>query len=325
MSAVFMSAIARSTSVFTLCTVASFAYPLTARAQEIPLIRNVQVLRGGNQVEIQVESSAPVVPQTNELGGPNRLLIDFVKAKPGADLRGQEVNRAEVKDLRVALFSKDPPVTRIVVDLNSPQPYQVFPAGRTVIIKIGTPGAEIAGLQASSGNVAAANAVAAEVPPEPPKPTLAVSFNNGLLSINSDRASLSEVLFAVHQRTGAEIAIPAGAEQEKVVVSLGPAPASEVLSQLLNGSKFNFVILSSPKNPALLDQVILSPRTEAPVQAQAAVPQPPQPAPSDDANNADDENNARFRMRGRPGAPFNDPTTPTDGEGQPTPPPNDPQ
>jgi hypothetical protein len=322
---VFMSAILRN-SLFTLCA-AWICHSLAAGAQEIPSIRNVQVLRGGNQVEIQVESSAPVVPQTNELGSPDRLLIDFVKAKPGAELRGQEVNRAEVKDLRVALFSKDPPVTRIVVDLNSPQPYQVFPAGRTTIIKIGTPGTEIAGMQASSGNVAAANEAAAEAPPEPPKPSVSVSFNNGLLSINSDRASLSEVLLAVHQRTGAEMAIPAGAEQEKVVVNLGPAPAPEVLSQLLNGSKFNFVILSSTKNPAVLDQVILTPRTEAPVQAQAAAPQPPpQSEPNDesnDTNDNNDENSPRFRMRGRPGLPpFHDPNPPTtEGEGQPAPPP----
>ena len=324
-----MPAIPRCKSVFALCAVAFITCPLTtpaqtARAQELPSVRNVQVLRGGSQVEIQIETSAPVVPQTNELGGPNRLLIDFVKAKPGLALRGQEVNRAEVKDLRVAFFSKDPPVTRIVVDLNSPQPYQVFPSGRTTIVKIGGTGAEIAGVQASSGNVAAANEAAAD-PPEPPKPTLEVSFNNGLLSINSDRSSLSEILFAVHQRTGAEIAIPAGAEQEKVVVNLGPAPASEVLAQLLNGSKFNFVILSSPKDPAVLDQVILTPRTEAPAQAQAAAPEPP-PQPEPPADNADDEaEQPRFRMRGRPGMPpFRDPNPPTDDGSQPAPPENRP-
>ncbi len=190
-------------------------------------------------------------------------------------------------------------------------------------MKIGGAGAEISGAQASSGNILAANE-AANPAPGPPKPSLEVAFRNGLLSINCDRASLSEVLFAVHQRTGAEIAIPAGAEQEKVVVNLGPAPAPDVLSQLLNGSKFNFVILSSPKNPGALDQVILTPRTDAPVQAQAAVPQPPsQPTANDDTNNADEEN-PRFRMRGRPGLPpFREP--PTDGEGQPDPPPNDPQ
>jgi hypothetical protein len=92
------------------------------------------------------------------------------------------------------------------------------------------------------------------------RPRLEVSFRNGLLSVSSNKANLSEILFAIHERTGAEIAIPAGAEQEQVAADLGPAPAPEVLAHLLNGSKFNFLILSSATNPQALDRVILSPR-----------------------------------------------------------------
>jgi hypothetical protein len=101
-----------------------------------------------------------------------------------------------------------------------------------------------------------------EITPPAPPPPLMVTFQSGLLTITSNQATLSEVLFAVHQHTGAEIAIPAGAEQEKVVAALGPAPAPEVLSRLLNGSKFNFLILSSVADPAVLDRVILTARPE---------------------------------------------------------------
>jgi hypothetical protein len=94
-----------------------------------------------------------------------------------------------------------------------------------------------------------------------------------MLTISSNKASLSEVLFAIHQRTGAEIAIPAGAEQEQVVAEIGPASAPEVLSRLLNGSKFNFLILSSASDPATLDRVILSARPEGPAPAYRPQPQ----------------------------------------------------
>lgn len=252
--------------------------PNALGGEPLPSIRHVQVLHGGSQVEIEIESSAPIVPQTNELGNPNRLLVDFVNATPGAELRSLKVNRTEVKDLRVSLFSSDPPVTRIVLDLNGPQPYQVFPSGRTTIVKIGAPRIELAGVKPSSGNMPDPAPVAPVAAQEPPKPTLSVSYHEGMLSINSDRASLSQVLFEIHQRTGAEIAIPAGAEQEKVAVDLGPGPASAVIAQLLNGSKFNFLILSSPTTSGAIDQVILTPRSEASVQAQAPMPQPRQPA-----------------------------------------------
>jgi AMIN domain len=259
---------------------AAVCSPAPVVGQGVPSIRRVQVLRGAGQVEIEIEASDRLVPQTHLLTGPDRLVVDFVNAVPGAQLRNQAVNRGEVKGLRVGLFSSDPPVTRVVLDLNGPQPYQVFPSGRTVIVKVGSAGAETAAFRPASSPVLVntnyppqAVHVSAPLPPAA-KPPLEVSFRDGLLSISANKASLSEVLFAVHQRTGAEIAIPAGAEQEKVAVDLGPAPAPEVLAHLLNGSKFNFMILSSSSDPRALDRVILSPRAEGPIMASRPQAQP---------------------------------------------------
>ncbi len=240
-------------------------------------VRRVQVLGTKDAVEIDVEASDRIVPQTQVLTGPDRLVVDFPDAVPGAAVRSQSVNRGEVKDVRVGLFQAKPPVTRIVLDLKSAQSYQVFPYGRTVIIKV-TGGAPAGGTSAGVDNF----------PPQPPtrpglvianykagaervsvetsaKPTLEVSFRDGLLAIKANKVTLSEVLFAVQQRTGAEVSIAAGAEQEKVVADLGPAPAPEVLARLLNGSRFNYLILSAANDPRQLDRVILSPRAEGSV------------------------------------------------------------
>jgi hypothetical protein len=146
-----------------------------------------------------------------------------------------------------------------------------------VIVKVGGPDVQDAALHEASSpalkNVAyPAQAIPAAATVE--KPSLDVTFHDGLLHVSANRASLSDVLFAVHQRTGAQIAIPAGAEQEKVVGEFGPSPAPEVLARLLNGSKFNFLIMSSSSDPRTVDQVILSPRAEGPLPAQAARPQP---------------------------------------------------
>lgn len=279
-------------SVAALCAMI-FTSALTAQVS----VKRVQVLGSKDAVEIEVEASDRITPQTQVLTGPDRLVIDFPNAKPGADLRSQSVYRGQVKDLRVGLFHSNPPVTRIVLDLKSAQSYQVFP-GRTVMIKV---------LGSVGGNAVASNDYPAQQPTRPGlvaanyvagservsaavvKP-LDVSFRDGQLAIHANKATLSEVLYAVQQRTGAEIAIAAGAEQERVVVDLGPAPAPEVLAQLLNGSKFNFLILSAASDPRQLDRVILSPRTEGgftaplpPVQNDDAAdddqPAPPTPAP----------------------------------------------
>ena len=242
-------------------------------------VRNVRVLDTKGTVEIEIESSERVVPQALVLTGPDRLVLDFPNATPSKALRSHSVDRGDVKNVRVGLFSSNPPTTRVVVDLQGPVAYQLFPEGKTIILKVGdgtaarnapsAPGLVNASYEVGSASVSLPVAKAALVP-------LDVSFRNGLLSIRANRVSLSEVLFAVQQRTGAEIAIPAGAEQEKVAVNDGPAPAAEVLAHLLNGSRFNFLILNSATDPRKLDKVVLSLRPEGSYTPSAA------PASDDD-------------------------------------------
>jgi hypothetical protein len=96
----------------------------------------------------------------------------------------------------------------------------------------------------------------ATVPPEP-QPTVTVTYENGMLRILADKATLSQILYEVQLRTQAEIAIPAGAEQEKVVADLGPAPARVVLGELLNGSDYNFIFVG---DELALQRVVLTRR-----------------------------------------------------------------
>jgi hypothetical protein len=280
-------------------------------------VRTVKVLGARDAVEIEVEASDRIVPQTQVLTGPDRLVIDFPNAVPSNQLRSQSVDRGEVKDVRIGLFQGKPPITRIVLDLKSAQSYQVFPSGRTVIIKVlgGGAGDASAGVENSApGHSPSGHSLSAHSAPEPSpsepsapepatrpglvianyvpgaalasvesaiQPKLEVSFRDGLLGIRANMATLSEVLFAVQQRTGAEISIAAGAEQEKVVTDIAPGPAPEVLAKLLNGSRFNFLILSAANDPQRLDRVILSARADGGVM--------PLPAVEVQSANADNE------------------------------------
>src|SRR5260370_29426012 len=106
-------------------------------AQSSSSVRRVHVLGSTKDgVEIEIEASDRLVPQTQVLTGPDRLVVDFPNAVPGAGLRSQSVNQGEVKDVRIGLFQSNPPVTRLVLDLKTAQSYQIFPYGRTVIIKV---------------------------------------------------------------------------------------------------------------------------------------------------------------------------------------------
>jgi hypothetical protein len=252
-------------------SVAGSLMAVPASAQSVSSVKRVEVLGKRNPVEIEIEATTPLAAKVQVLTGPDRLVVDLPNTLPGAQLHDQILNRGEVKSVRVGLFSAKPPVTRVVFDLRTPQSYQIFPAGRTVIIKLGSADAKAPLLTPASSVAKLVNTKfpLQAAPVAAPPPPLAVSFSQGKLTIHCNKASLSEVLFAIHQRTGAEIAIPAGAEQETVVAELGPASAPEVLSNLLNGSRFNFLILSSATDPAILDKVILSARPEGPAPAVA--------------------------------------------------------
>jgi hypothetical protein len=238
---------------------ASFAAPQVP-GEPLVTIHSLAVLGSSTDVEVQITASQPVRPQTHVLTGPDRLIIDFPNAVPSRDLHNVPVNRGEVKSVRVGLFTAKPPVTRVVLDLKTPQPYQLFPSGKTVIVKLSTGGKQAAGLPPQVP-VAPPPPVSA-APPKKPDPKVEVEFQNGKLSIRTDKATLAEVLYEVQRRTGADIPIPAGAELEEVVANLGPAPARQVLAALLNGSRFNFIMVGSDEDPAKLKSVLLTLRGE---------------------------------------------------------------
>lgn len=98
-----------------------------------------------------------------------------------------------------------------------------------------------------------------QLPPRAPQ----VSWDGKQLSINSENSTLADILVAVRSRTHAVIEIPPGAATERVAAQLGPAPAREVLTSLLSGSNFNYVIQASDTDEDAIQSVLLTPRGQA--------------------------------------------------------------
>jgi hypothetical protein len=107
-----------------------------------------------------------------------------------------------------------------------------------------------------------------------------VTYRDGLLTVQATNSSLSSVITAIRNKTGIEFE---GMENvsERVVLSLGPAPAGEVLSAIFAGPKYDFVAIGRPDSPGIVQRVIVTMKTKGGEQA----PQPPHPAGQD----ADDE------------------------------------
>jgi hypothetical protein len=86
-----------------------------------------------------------------------------------------------------------------------------------------------------------------------------VSYQDGLLTIVAPNSTLSEILKGVRKHTAAEIEIPTA--NERVATRLGPGPAREVMAELLNGSRFNYILLGSPTDANQLVRVVLVAKT----------------------------------------------------------------
>lgn len=247
--------------------------------KSLATVQSVKVTSNPAGITVEVEASQPLTPRSQLITDPDRLILDFPNSQPVEGLRSKLLNQGDIKGFRVARFSANPPTTRVVIDLNRPQHYQIFPDGKTVIVKL-----------MSDQQQAAASAHVDNVsftPPPPPAPKMEVEYKNGRLSISAERASLADILNEIHRQTGTDITVPPGAAQEPIVASIGPLPIREAMLSLLNGSRYNFILLDSEREPGKLKSVTLTYRSSSGISQPAIATQEPpvtQSEPEPDPN-----------------------------------------
>jgi hypothetical protein len=229
----------------------SFLAASQAADRPVATVQSVTVTSGRNRIEVEIAASQPVAMHSQVATHPDRLVLDFAGALPGRSLRNQAINRGEVKGIRVGLFTQNPLVTRVVIDLKNAQPYRIYRADKAVIVKL-----MMKQNQAAIG--AKVDAVSYKPVASKPQPKVEVEYKNEQLSIWADNASLADVLGEVARKTGADIPLPAMAAQEQVAANIGPLPVTNALAALLNGSRFNFILVGSERDPAKLKRVILT-------------------------------------------------------------------
>lgn len=120
------------------------------------------------------------------------------------------------------------------------------------------------GVQVTAASTPAAATETLPLTPEQrPAAAPLVTYIDGKLSVTAKNSTLGDILRAISAKTGASIDIPEGAN-ERVVSQLGPAPARDVMTALLNGSHFNYVMVGTETNPNAVAHVILTAKTDRP-------------------------------------------------------------
>ena len=232
------------TVVVVLCVCLSVcAAAESGRPTQITSVR-VDVLPG--KIAIRIDANRDFSMQSSVLSHPDRIVLDAAGAVCKVKQPEISVNSGPVKSVRIALLQAKPPVTRIVVDSSTPLPYSFRTEHNSAFLEIAL-------------QPAATAAVAPVAPPSPPK----VIYERGLLTIAADNSTLAEILEAVHSRIGGTTEFPAAAASERATVHLGPGSLVSVLSALLLGSPFDYVIVGSGQEPGGM-QIVLSEKTVHP-------------------------------------------------------------
>ena len=118
-------------------------------------------------------------------------------------------------------------------------------------------------------------------PAQSPARRATVSYTDGQLSVSATNASLNQILRDVSRSTG--IKITGGVADERVFGEYGPAPASQVLAALLDGTGSNMLLLQGSGDRA--SELILTPRTGGPT--------PPNPNSASFDSNGDSDDAPR--------------------------------
>lgn len=88
-------------------------------------------------------------------------------------------------------------------------------------------------------SLAPAPAPVPQATPVPPAEPASITFDNGSLTVKTQNSSLNQILREISRKTGMNIT--GGVSEERVFGTYGPAPAGEVLRQLLDGTKSNML------------------------------------------------------------------------------------
>ena len=112
-----------------------FGVAAVAAAQTPSQLDRVNVVRGTDDIRIEISSHGAVTPKLSTLDTPARVVVDLPGTVMATGQSRIAVGAAGVKGVRIGMDGQTPPNTRIVVDLEQACAYELTPgaAGKLVL------------------------------------------------------------------------------------------------------------------------------------------------------------------------------------------------
>jgi type IV pilus assembly protein PilQ len=232
----------------------------------------------GGSTTVEILASGPLNPQAMRLAGPDRIVVDLLGAVPKGQPQTVAVNARGVAAVRMARFQANPPITRVVVDLDGACDFELANHGTKLSVHL-RPVSTVApqpetsaerGAQGASPQPAVAETTPGNQPPAPSETSAATSADAAAMA-HSIPAVLRPVVMEETSNPASPATGPAAPVASPVKESSTP-PAQASAAALDPGrAALNISATttgSAPDKPSAL----VSGASPAPVPAAAAAP-----------------------------------------------------
>jgi type IV pilus assembly protein PilQ len=108
----------------------------SANSTQIMHVRGVSVVRGHDGTDVEIRADGVLTPKVLTLKSPDRLVIDLANAIPESRPHEIPVHAADLKTVRMSQYQAEPPTTRVVLDLNGQQDFNLASTPDKLIVKL---------------------------------------------------------------------------------------------------------------------------------------------------------------------------------------------